>query len=264
MPPGFDFFGLSTAQFETLMLVFVRVFAMLSLMPVFSAQQTPVRLRLGIGLALGFIVWHTVPTMPAIDSMLSLTVAVLAQVFVGVVFGFIAFLVFMGIQFAGEIVDTQMGFSAVNIYNPVTSQNVTLIAEFEVALATLLYLSGDGHHLIIAGLAGSFNLVPLPYVDVQNSLAQDMVGFFSQALLLVFKVAAPVAMALFVTNVALALMTRVAPQMNIFAVGFPIQITVGLLGLIVCVPLLGLVLPGAFEETPRQLDAALRRMVAPP
>lgn len=261
---AFNLFGLTTGEFETLLLVFIRVFAMLSMIPIFSAVQTPMPVRVGLSLLLAFVVWHTVPSIVPLDGIGGLTVAILAQVFIGVVFGFISFLVFTGVQFAGELIDLQMGYAAVNIINPITSQNVTLIGELQLALATLLYLVANAHHLIIAGIAGSFNLVPLPFADIQPSLANDVVGFFAQALDLVFKISAPVAIALFLTNVMLALMTRVAPQMNIFAVGFPIQITVGLIALIVTIPLLGVALPDAFNQTPGQLDAALRRMVAPP
>jgi flagellar biosynthetic protein FliR len=263
MPGGFDFFGLSTAQFETLLLVFVRVAAMLSLIPVFSGQQLPASVRFGLAILLSFVVYHTVPIIRPLGGIGDLTAAIVSQVFVGVVFGFVAFLVFTGVQFAGEVIDMQMGFSAVNIINPITQQNVTLISELQLAVATLLFLTADAHHLMLAGISGSFNLVPLPFIDVQSSLELSVMGFFSQALLLVFKIAAPVAIALFVTNVALALATRVAPQINVFAVGFPLQIGVGLLGLLVSIPLLQTVLPEAFNETPRQLDAVLRRMVAP-
>ena len=89
-------------------------------------------------------------------------------------------------------------------------------------------------------------------------------GFFSQILLLVFQIAAPVAVALFVVNVALALMVRVAPQVNVFAVGFPLQISIGFVVLIFSLPLLTAVLPAVFDNTPRELDATLRRMVPTP
>ena len=254
---------MNPAQFETLLLVFLRVGVMLSLIPVFSAQQVPLLVRFAFGLLLTFVVGRTVPTIAPLDGIGALTAAIFSQALIGAVFGFIAFLVFTGVQFAGEVIDIQIGFAAVNVINPQTQQNVTILGELELALATLLYLVADAHHQLLAGISGSFALVPLPFATFQPSLAADLVGFFSHALLLVFQIAAPIAVALFVTNVALALMTRVAPQINIFAVGFPLQIGLGLIVLIVTMPLLGAVLPGAFDETPRELDAALRRMVPP-
>jgi flagellar biosynthesis protein FliR len=257
---AFNVFGLSTGQFETMVLVLVRVSAMLALVPIFSQTQIPQLVRFGLGLLLAFVIVRTVPPMAPLGSLGELTVAILAQVFVGLVFGFVAFLLFTGVQFAGEIIDTQIGFAVVNIVNPQTSQNVTVIGELELALATLLYLAADAHHVLIAGIAGSFQLVPLPFAAAPELVAGDVMRFFAQALFIVFQIAAPVAVALFLVNVMLGLMARVAPQMNVFVVGFPIQITVGLIMLIVSLPLLGAVFPALIDTSAHQLDTVLRAM----
>ncbi|MEA2689118.1 MAG: flagellar biosynthesis protein FliR [Candidatus Eremiobacteraeota bacterium] len=260
MTGTWNVFGLSTGQFETMLLVLVRVSAMLALVPIFSQTQIPQLVRFGLGLLLAFVIVRTVPAMAPLGSLGELTVAVLAQVFIGLVFGFVAFLLFTGIQFAGEIIDTHIGFAVVNIINPLTSQSVTVIGEFELALATLLYLAADAHHVLIAGIAGSFQLVPLPFAAAPELVAGDVMRFFAQSLFIVFQIAAPVAVALFLVNVMLGLMARVAPQMNVFVVGFPIQITIGLVMLIVSLPLLGAVFPGLIDTSAHQLDTVLRAM----
>jgi flagellar biosynthetic protein FliR len=192
-----------------------------------------------------------------------MTAAVFSQAFVGFVFGFVAFLVFVGIQFAGEVMDLEVGFSIVNVINPLTSQNVSVLGEFQLALGSLIYLISNAHHFLFQGLAGSFNLVPLPYVTISPALNTDVMAFFAQSFFLVFQIAGPIAVALFLTNVGLALMARVAPQLNIFAVGFPLQIMIGLTMMIISLPLLENVLPQVFSETPRELDAVLRAMRTP-
>jgi flagellar biosynthetic protein FliR len=257
---SFNMFGLSTGQFESLLLVLVRVSAMLALVPVFSQTQLPRLTRFGIGALLALIVARTLPPMAPLGGLGELVVAILAQFFVGLVFGFVAFLLFTGIQFAGEIIDIQIGFAVVNIVNPLTSQSVTVIGEFQLALATLLYLAVDAHHVLLAGIVGSFTLVPLPFAGAPELVAGDVVRFFSQALFIVFQVAAPVAVALFLVNVMLGLMARVAPQMNVFIVGFPLQIGVGLVMLIVSLPLMGAVFPSLVDTSARQLDTVLRAM----
>ena len=260
MTGTWNVFGLGTAQFETAILVLVRVSAMLALVPVFSQAQIPRLVRFGVGLLLALVILRTVPVIAPLNGLGGLTVAILAQMFVGLVFGFVAFLLFTGIQFAGEIIDTQIGFAVVNIINPLTSQNVTVIGEFQLALATLLYLAADGHHALIAGIAASFKLVPLPFAGAPELVAGDVVRFFTQSLFIVFQIAAPVAVALFLVNIMLALMARVAPQMNVFIVGFPIQISVGLIMLIVTLPLFGAVFPALIDNSTRQLDTILRAM----
>jgi flagellar biosynthetic protein FliR len=257
---AFNLFGIGTAQFETTLLVLVRVTAMLSLVPIFSQTQIPQLLRFALGLVIAFVIVRTVPAMPPLHGLGELAVAIASQVFVGVVFGFVAFLLFTGIQFAGEIIDIQMGFAVVNIINPLTSQSVTVIGEFQLALASLLYLAADAHLALLAGIAQSFQLVPLPFAATPELVAGDVVRFFTQALFIVFQIAAPVAIALFLVNVMLGLMARVAPQMNVFVVGLPIQIIVGLVMIVVSMPLFGAVFPSLLDQSQHQLDTVLRAM----
>ena len=258
-----NLFGLTQAQFETFLLVLVRVSVILIMLPLFSAAQVNFMVRFGLGLAITFVVWHVVPPIAPLDGLGGLTSAIFSQAFIGFVFGFVAFLVFVGIQFAGEVMDLQVGFSIVNVINPLTSQNVSVLGEFQLAIASLIYLTANAHHFLFQGLAGSFNLVPLPFVTISPALENDVMGFFAQAFLMVFQIAGPIGIALFLTNIGLALMARVAPQLNVFAIGFPLQIMIGLTMMIISLPLLEVVLPQVFAQTPRELDAVLRAMRTP-
>ncbi|MBV8280780.1 MAG: flagellar biosynthetic protein FliR [Candidatus Eremiobacteraeota bacterium] len=255
-----DVFGLSPAQVETFFLIFIRCSVIIAVMPIFGATQIPVMVRVALGLLISFVVYRTVPTMPLIGSLDQFAIAVVSQAVVGLLFAFVVQLVFMGIQFAGEILDIQIGFAVANIINPTTQQSVTIIGELQLALATLLFLVTDSHLLLFQGLGGSFNLLPLPWITLSSGAQASLILFFSQALLIVFKVAAPAAIAMFLVNVGLAFLSRVAPQMNIFVVGFPIQIAVGLFMLVLTLPLLGYALPGIFAQLPRQLDTMLRAL----
>jgi flagellar biosynthesis protein FliR len=253
-----DVFGISTAQLETFFLILVRVMSMLAVFPIFSAPQIPHQVRLGLGALLAFILFHIVPPVALQPNFYELVAAIVAQVVLGVIIGFVASLVFVSIQFAGELIDLQIGFAVANVINPTTQQNITVIGEFELAIATLLFLITDSHHLLIQGIAGSFTLVPLPFINLDPSVMSNAVTFLSLALLNVFKIAAPPAAALFITNVALSFMARVAPQMNVFVIGFPLQIGIGLTALAVSLGLLGIVGPDIFHDVGRQMDAVMR------
>jgi flagellar biosynthetic protein FliR len=122
----------------------------------------------------------------------------------------------------------------------------------------LIFLITDSHHLLIQGIAGSFTLVPLPFINLDPSVMSNAVSFLSLALLNVFKIAAPPAAALFITNVALSFMARVAPQMNVFVIGFPLQIGIGLTTLALSLGLLGIVGPDIFHDVAREMDAVMR------
>lgn len=255
-----DVFGLTAQQFETFLLVFTRVSAMLFVFPIFSAPQIPRMVRLGLGALIAFLIFRTVPVVSPVGTIYDLIAGVVSQLVLGMIVGFIASLTFAGIQFAGEIIDLQIGFAVANVISPTTQEQVTIIGEFQLTLATLVFLLTDAHHVLLQGIAGSFNLVPLPFITLDPSVASNAAIFLSQAFTIVFKIAAPVAVALFITNIALAFMARVAPQMNVMVVGLPIQIGVGLIMLGISIPLLGTVGPQLFSDVAHQMDAIMRGM----
>ena len=255
-----DIFGITGAQFQTFFLIFVRVSTMLFVFPIFSAPQIPIQTRFGLGALISFLLLRTVPTLAHFTSLVGLVIAILAQIALGAIVGYIASLVFAGIQFAGELIDLEIGYAIANVISPTTQQQVTIIGEFELALATLVFLATNSHLLLIAGIAGSFNLVPLPYIHMDPSLAGNVVGILASSFDIVFKIAAPAAIALFITNISLALMARVAPQMNVFVVGFPIQVTVGLITLAASLPFLATVGPQLFDQLSRQMDTVMRSL----
>jgi flagellar biosynthetic protein FliR len=257
-----DVFGFSQAQFETLLLVFIRTTAMLFVFPVFSAPQIPIMVRIGLGGLISFIIYRALPATVALPDIGSLVAAVVSQIVLGLIVGFVAYLVFMGIQFAGEIIDMQIGFAVANVISPQTQQQVTVIGELELTLATLVFLISNSHLLMLQGIGGSFHLVPLPYINLDPGVAGNVMTFVEQAFLIVFQIAAPAAISLFIVNVALGLMARVAPQMNVFVVGFPLQIGVGLLMLAVSVPLLVAVAPNLFNDAAYHMDTVMRGLAA--
>ena len=236
---------------------------MLMIFPIFSGPQVPTQLRLGFGLVISFLLYHLIPIVHLSNGLFDLAVAAASQVVLGVIVGYVASLVFAGVQFAGELIDLQIGFAVANVLNPQTQQNITIIGEFQLAIATLVFLVTNSHYFLIQGIAGSFNLVPLPYIHLDPSVGGNVVLFFTQAFLVVFKIAAPSVFALLITNVALAFMAKVAPQMNVFVIGLPIQVSVGLVMMAVSIPLIGSVGPELFQNVAQQMDATMRGMRMP-
>ncbi len=255
-----DLFGLTAAHVETFLLIWIRVTVMLFVFPIFSAQQIPIYARIGFGLLVSFILFHTVPSVVPSHDVITLGIAVLSQVVLGLIVGFVSTLIFVGVQFAGEVIDLQIGFAVANVISPTTQTQITIIGELELTLASLIFLVSDSHFLLLRGIAGSFNLVPLPFIHLDPSIAGNLGIFFTQSLMVVFQIAAPVAVALFLVNMALAFMARVAPQMNVFVVGLPIQVGVGLFVLALSLPLLATVGPPVFIEMAHQMDIVMRAL----
>ena len=158
----------------------------------------------------------------------------------GVVMGFVVLLLFVGIQFAGQLAGLQMGFGIVNVIDPQSSNHVSIMGQFLNVLAILLLLSLNGHHTILTGLVTSFETIPLGGVELKVGLMYKMITLTTQVFVIAIQISAPIMTALFLVTVALGVLARTVPQMNVFMVGFPVQITVGLGAFLVCLPLFGM------------------------
>ena len=170
---------------------------MLFLFPIFSSAQIPHQVRLGLGALLAFLVYRVIPVPHLTGGAFELIVGATAQVLLGVIVGFVASLVFVGIQFAGELIDLQVGFAIANVLNPQTQQNITIIGEFQLAIATLIFLTTNSHYFFIrASPARSTRAAPLHQLGSQRRRATSPC-FFAQSFLIVFKISAPVVVALF-------------------------------------------------------------------
>ena len=160
----------------------------------------------------------------------------------GVVLGFAVLLLFMGIQFAGQLAGLQMGFGIVNVIDPQSQDQISIIGQFLNILAILLILSLDGHHIILNGLMASFDTVPLGGVVLKASIVQKMIVLTSELFTIAIKISAPILISLFLVSVAMGVLARTVPQMNVFIVGFPVQLAVGLFVLVASLPLFRILL----------------------
>ena len=235
---------------------------MLLIFPAFGAPQIPPQVRFGLSAVISFMIFRLVPMVPMSHGIYGLLIGVVSQIALGMIVGFVASLVFVGIQFAGELIDLMIGFAVANVINPTTQQSITIIGEFELALATLLFFITNSHYLLLQGIANSFTLVPLPFINLDPSVAGNVVLFLSQAFTIVFRIAAPVAVALFLANIMFAFMARVAPQMNVLVIGLPIQIGVGLIMIGITMPLLGNVAPELFAHVASEMNTVMQGLRA--
>jgi flagellar biosynthetic protein FliR len=149
------------------------------------------------------------------------------QTLIGIAMGLVLRVVFAALDLMGEIISLQMGLSFATFFDPVAGGQTAVVGEFLTLIATLVFLSLNGHLLMIDALARSFEWLPvsatLPHKGGWLILARFGASIFASGLLM----ALPVVTALLITNIALGVLTRAAPQLNLFAIGFPITLTVG-------------------------------------
>lgn len=237
---------------------FLRLSAFLLAAPVFGARSVPVRVRITIGLALTVVLLPTLPAAPALDvlSPLGLLTAV-QQIGIGVLGGFLLQLFLAALSFAGEMVSLGMGLGFASLVDPQNGVSVPLLAQLYVMLVILLMLAVDGHLLLLELLARSFSTLPVGPVGLRFEDFRAVAGFVSDMFALGLLVALPAVTVLLVVNLAFAVISRAAPQLNLFAIGFPVSLLVGLLIVLLTLPALPGQWDGIFGQATGRLSALL-------
>ncbi|MCL5807284.1 MAG: flagellar type III secretion system protein FliR [Deltaproteobacteria bacterium] len=224
---------ISLEQIFIFTLVFLRISALLIMIPVIGERTVPLRVKGGLAILLSLLVFPTagvdMNSLQTGDEILALAIAMIGEVMIGIVIGLATKIIFAGIQFAGEMIGIQIGFSIVNVIDPVSSSQVSIIAEFQYLIALLIYLAVDAHHTLIFAIVDSYRIVsPFSYY-FSGSLVKHIIMLSKELFVLAIKISAPIMAVLLFTNVALGVVARTVPQINVFIVGFPVQIAVGLI-----------------------------------
>jgi flagellar biosynthesis protein FliR len=243
-------------------LVLMRAAGIFLTAPVFSSRNIPVTVKASWILLVAFLVFPVVDfkslTLPS--SGIPLTIAVIRELLIGFSIGLGATLIFTGIQLAGQIVDIQMGLGMVNIIDPTTNIQISAMGQYYFMIATLVFLAVNGHHVLLRGVVDSFSIVPLGQAHFSTALGTEMMNLFSQVFFIAFRVGAPVIGALFITNMALGIVARTVPQMNVFIVGMPLNLAVGFLITAVSMGFFTFILQGLFNGMYRDLSLLLHAM----
>ncbi|MEK1908294.1 MAG: flagellar biosynthetic protein FliR [Pseudomonas sp.] len=205
-----------------------RIASMLMVMPVIGTQLVPTRVRLYLSLAICLVLAPNLPPMPQVDSIsLQSMLLIGEQVLIGVMFGLVLQLYFHLFTVAGQIIAIQMGLGFASMVDPTNGVSVPVLGQFLLMLVTLLFLAMNGHLVVFEILAESFVTLPVGQgllLDHYWTLAGKLSWVMAAGLLL----ALPVVTALLVVNLAFGVMTRAAPQLNIFSIGFPLTLVLGL------------------------------------
>ncbi|MGE5588738.1 MAG: flagellar biosynthetic protein FliR [Clostridia bacterium] len=242
---------------QTYLLVLARIGGVFGFAPIFGSYNVPLQVKAGLSAVLGLVTFPLVQAPPAgyPADIAAYAACVGREILVGAVMGYVASLFMVAVQLAGQLVDIQIGFGLVNVVDPVANRQVTVMGQFQYLLAMLLFLVFNGHHAVLAGLVESYAVVPISGFALTARLEAGVVRLFCDTLVVAFKIAAPVTCTLFLTDLVMAVLARTVPQMNIFIVGFPLKIGVGLLTVVVALPLFVMVLRGTFSGLERDILA---------
>lgn len=216
------------------LLILVRVLAFFVTMPLFSYRTVPLPFKIGLSFFLAFIMLYTVDA-PAIVIGEMYILLIIKEIMVGLLIGLIAYIIVAAIQIAGGFIDFQMGFAIANVMDPQTGAQSPLMGQYLYIIALLFLLSVDGHHILIDGIFNSYNFIPIDsFIPLgSESIADFVITAFNTMFLIAFQIAIPIVGCLFLVDVALGIIARTVPQMNVFVVGLPLKILVSFAAILV-------------------------------
>jgi flagellar biosynthetic protein FliR len=253
---------ITSAQLNTWIMLIVwpltRILALMVSAPVTGNQQFPVTAKIGFAILLTVLVAPTLPAPPAVapDSAYGLLLLV-REILLGVGMGLAMRVVFAAVNMAGDVIGLQMGLGFAQFFDPQNGAQVPVVGQFLGLLSTLAFLSINGHLLLIAALVESFRSVPPEATLTLAGGSMALVQWGGMIIQAAVQLSLPLIAALLITNAALAVLTRASPQLNIFAIGFPITLAVGFIALLLALPYM---VPG-FEHLFEQGLQAMARVL---
>ena len=242
-------------------LVLLRVSTMMILLPVLGHQLIPVQLKIGFIVLLSLLIFpivqDQVPTIP-INPIVFATIAMHEMLVAGAIALF-AQLIFASAQFAGQLMSFQMGMTAANVFDPITRSQQSVISQFTITLAMLLWVVIGAHHMFIHALIDSFNLFPINH-SWSFPAFMELTDAAARMFILSLKIAAPIMLLLTFVYIALGLLSRAVPQIQVFFVSFPLTIGLGLLTLALGMPSIIYLMSDAFTTLSGEVPLFLRHL----
>jgi flagellar biosynthetic protein FliR len=226
-----DLFPFRLEWLQAYLLVLTRVSSMIVFLPMLGATNVPRQAKIGLSALTAALIFPLVDTKSvSVDmDLLQMAVLVAGEAMIGIATAFLINLMLSSVQIAGAFIDFQIGFGIVNVIDPTTGAQVSVTTQILNITTMLLMLSFNAHHMMLMGLSDSFSIVPIGGFHAGEGFGDIFINGLRAALTASAQIAGPVTVTLLIQQAAMGLMARTVPQLNIFAVGFPFTIAVGLL-----------------------------------
>ncbi|MBI5471714.1 MAG: flagellar biosynthetic protein FliR [Ignavibacteriae bacterium] len=247
------------SQFLIFVMLFARVTALIVVAPILGHQSIPVQIKVAIGLFLAFVMYpNAAGTEQVVEAeFLPIVIMALKEVIVGLIIGFATGLIFAGVRYAGDLIAMDIGISMAAMFDPESNTQSSIISEFLYLTMAMIFLLLNGHHFVLEALHLSYAAVPIGGLAVTGAVSAILIKLTGMTFVIAAKLAAPIMVSMFLINLAVSILSRVMPQMNIFAVVFPVKIGVGFFVVMVSIPLLAFV----FQKLLSSFEANILELV---
>lgn len=247
----FDFSALTEAQILLFALILLRMTAFVVSSAVFGAPAVSVTVKILLSLVLSVLLFPIAQTKGVDYSLVSNEIVLLAgrEVLVGLVLGFLTRMFFFIVTMAGDLVSMSIGLGASQLYNPMLGSTGNAIDQFYSTLGTLVFLAIQGHHMLISGIAQSYDLIPVAAMSFNAGPLAEMAVYGQIILMMAIKMCAPVLVTILLVNLAMGILGRAVPQINVLVTSMPVTIMIGAVVVFVCMPLMILEMNGIIDIT---------------
>ena len=250
------------------LLIFCRVTAFFVVTPIFNHRNVPAIFKIGLGFFISLLIVTVHGPSQAMIIDIQYFLLVIREVLIGLMMGFIVYLFFVTVQTAGGIIDMQIGFAMANIVDPVSGVSVPLLGNFKYMLLLVVFLMMNGHHFLLTGLMDSYLYIPIENQWFSRmgdgSLAQFLTNAVISSIVIGVQVALPIMVAMFITDVGLGFLAKTAPQFNVFVIGFPVKIMLGLLLIFLLMPGMAVIFEKIFTVMFNSLEQFFGVVQGPP
>lgn len=227
-----DIISFILVNFQLFILILFRITGLFVISPIFGRNNLPVIAKIGMAVTISLVILPLKINTVYLDieNLRTLVFWSMSEFVIGIIIGLIAFIYFSLIYLAGMIIDIQMGFGMVNIMAPQTNAQMPLMGGLYNIIITLIFLAMNGHHQIIKSLVYSYEILPIGFnISVTENLMNYLIKIFMDIFGLALQLSAPILISIFLANVILGVLARTMPQMNIFIVGLPLKIALGII-----------------------------------
>ena len=253
--------SISQLNLEYFFLVLVRITSFVYIAPFYGQTNVPQRIKLGLSVFLSIIIFNlTNGQVPEYDSVLEYAILVVKESVAGLLIGFSAYISNTIILFAGRIIDTDIGLSMAQVFDPATRSQVTISGSFYQYILMLIMIASDMHIFLLNAIVDSFSLIPVGGIGVRMTMYSTFVGFLRDYFLIGFRIVLPVFTAILILNCAMGIMTKIATSIHMFSIGIQIKVLGGFAILFVTVGLLPSIANFIFEEMQEMVISIMKDM----
>jgi flagellar biosynthetic protein FliR len=250
-------------RFDSFLLIMVRMSGMFLLSPIFGKKNVPNNLKVGLIFFISVIASNIikVPNLNYKNNIIGYAIIILQELLVGLIIGLVSYLILSSCFLAGQMIDTQIGFGIVSVLDPQSNAQVPISGNLYYIIMILMFFLSNGHHVLISAVIESYNIVPIGGIVITSKLLMHIAAVFTEMFVIAIKISIPIVATMLVIDITLGIISRTMPQLNIFAVGVPLKLVIGLIIMFFTFTILVNIISNMFNSMYIDIYKALRGMV---